>query len=182
MVLIVFMKKIFFLTVLSALFLVSSVAPPDRLEKKLNQLISNDFSVTSFELHEIGYPKHIKASLPNAFLLADFFRVESSSETIGFAYLGQGPSKTDVYDFAVIFDANLLVRSVKILQYREDYGGEIASKRWLRQFLGKSTESEFIVGENIAAISGATISVRSMTAMINQVFDAVEVLKTGNIL
>jgi len=27
---------------------------------------------------------------------------------------------------------------VKVLVYREDHGGEVASKRWLKQFSGKS--------------------------------------------
>jgi major membrane immunogen (membrane-anchored lipoprotein) len=51
--------------------------------------------------------------------------------------------------------------------YREDYGSEIGSKRWLKQFLNKTPEDRFVYRQNIAAISGATISVKSMTNAMN---------------
>ena len=41
--------------------------------------------------------------------------------------------------------------------YREDYGGEISSKRWLSQFNNSNLNSRFEYGDNISAISGATI-------------------------
>ena len=44
--------------------------------------------------------------------------------------------------------------------YRENYGGEIGSKRWLRQFQGKSTEDELAYKKNIAAISGAQVGLK----------------------
>ena len=54
--------------------------------------------------------------------------------------------------------------------YREDYGGEIGSKRWLSQFISKNRDSILGYEEEITKISGATISVKSMTASINHFF------------
>ena len=47
------------------------------------------------------------------------------------------------------------LQKLRVLTYRENYGGEIANKRWLKQFLSRKTD-------DIQAISGATISVESM--------------------
>ena len=58
--------------------------------------------------------------------------------------------------------------------YREDYGGEIGSNRWLKQFAGKSINTDFSVGENVAAISGATISVYSMTHAVNELLSEMD--------
>jgi len=65
---------------------------------------------------------------------------------------------------------------MKVLIYREDYGGEIGSKRWLKQFVGKSLNDELNVGQNIKAISGATISVNAMTTAVNNVLKSVKIL------
>ena len=70
----------------------------------------------------------------------------------------------------------------KVLIYREEYGGEIGSKRWLKQFNGKSGESEIKFPQDITPISGATISVRSMTNAINDVLQSIRTLQENKIL
>ena len=66
--------------------------------------------------------------------------------------------------------------------YREDYGGEIGSKRWLKQFIGKTQNDELRYGDNIAAISGATISVQVMTKAMNDLLKSIKTLHSKNIL
>ena len=82
----------------------------------------------------------------------------------------------------MILDNELIIKASKILAYREDYGGEIGSKRWLRQLIGKTSDDELIYGDNIAAISGATISVRSMTNAINNLLLSIKSLQEKEIL
>ena len=85
----------------------------------------------------------------------------------GYAFIGTAPSKTDSFEYLVLLDKDLVIVKAKVLVYREDYGGEIGSKRWLSQFISKNRDSILGYGEEITAISGATISVKSMTASIN---------------
>ena len=66
--------------------------------------------------------------------------------------------------------------------YREDYGGEIGSKRWLKQFIGKTQNDELKYQDNIVAISGATISVRSMTSAVNDLLHSLKILHSKQIL
>ena len=73
-----------------------------------------------------------------------------------------------ISDWSGIYLEFLIIKKVNVLVYREDYGGEIGSNRWLKQFVGKARTTELVVGKNIAAISGATISVYSMTNAVNQ--------------
>jgi Na+-translocating ferredoxin:NAD+ oxidoreductase RnfG subunit len=79
----------------------------------------------------------------------------------------------------VIFDHNLKIAITKVLIYREEYGGEIGSKRWLRQFTGKSGEDSL---DDIAAISGATISVRSMTNAVNDILKTMKILQIKKVI
>ena len=78
-------------------------------------------------------------------------------------YIGYSPSKFDDFDYMVLFDSANKVMLVRVLIYRENYGGEIGSKRWLKQFIGMTEPKNYV-----DAISGATISVNSMKYSINK--------------
>ena len=95
--------------------------------------------------------------------------------------MGTAPSQTKYFAYVVLFDKDLVIRSIKILVYREDYGGEIGSKRWLSQFIGKTFFDKFIYRKNVAAISGATISVNSMTDAVNDILVYLKDLKNQGV-
>ena len=61
------------------------------------------------------------------------------------------------------------IRRVDILQYRESYGGEIANRDWLAQFVGKTSRDPPEFEKNIRNISGATLSSRHVTDGIRRV-------------
>ena len=88
----------------------------------------------------------------------------------------------DYFDYLVLLDKDLVVLKTKILVYREDYGGEIGSKRWLKQFIGKTQNDELKYGDNIVGISGATISVQVMTNAMNNLLRSLKLLHDKNIL
>ena len=80
---------------------------------------------------------------------------------VGYSCIEQASSKYDKFEFVVIYDADLNILQVKVLLYREDYGYEIKSKRWLKQFITRETRE-------VQAISGATISVNSLKRAVEQ--------------
>ena len=61
----------------------------------------------------------------------------------------------------VVYDPLLHIQKVQVLIYREDYGYEIKSKRWLQQFTKRKVDS-------VQAISGATISVSSLKNAVDR--------------
>jgi Na+-translocating ferredoxin:NAD+ oxidoreductase RnfG subunit len=70
--------------------------------------------------------------------------------------------------FFVIFTAQSQIQHVEIVKYRESYGGEIKSRRWLDQFIEKDASSDFLIGKDINGISGATISANSISHGVNK--------------
>jgi transcriptional regulator of nitric oxide reductase len=102
------------------------------------------------------------------------YAINKGDELLGYAFLGTAPSKTDTFEYLILFDQNFIQKKAKVMVYREDYGGEISSKRWLSQFQNSSLGERFIYGDNISAISGATISVKSMTNSINYVYSQLQ--------
>jgi Na+-transporting NADH:ubiquinone oxidoreductase subunit NqrC len=74
-----------------------------------------------------------------------------------------------VIDYAVALEPDGHIRRVEIMQYRESYGGEIASPRWLEQFVGKTSQDRLEVDRDIRNISGATLSSHHVTEGIKRV-------------
>lgn len=158
------------------LLVFTSFSLPKNIQKKVSKVVKSTFEIESFTLDAISFPEEVTKSLPSAFGEENFFKVLDNDELQGYAYISKAPSKTDHFDYLVVFDEELIVKSSKILIYREDYGGEIGSKRWLKQLIGKTQNDELIYGDNIAAISGATISVRSMTTAVNDLLKSIKIL------
>ena len=84
------------------------------------------------------------------------------------------PSKHDKFDFLAIYSPNMKLKKLRILTYRENYGGEISNKRWLKQFLDREVN-------DVQAISGATISVESMKIAIASLTQKMKNWKTSQI-
>ncbi len=163
-------------------FVLMSSGLPKYIQKKVDKEIKAVYQIEDFELSPIVISSEITKTLPSTFDANNFFRIKTGQRDLGYAYLAKAPSKTDEFDYLVLFDKDLIIVKSKVLIYREDYGGEIGSKRWLKQFIGKSQNDELKYGDNIAAISGATISVRSMTLAINNLLRSIKILHDKNII
>ena len=70
---------------------------------------------------------------------------------------------SEYFDYFIFFDANCIVRLVKVYNYQATHGQEISATAWLKQFIGYGSENSLNIGKNIDAISGATISVTVIT-------------------
>lgn len=169
----------FFITILFILPLTGMVFNSGGLGKRIDREIEDEFKVSSFEHQGVPIEKELQEKLPAEMSEENFFRLKSGEKILGYAYLDQAPSKTAEFDYLVILNKDLSIARTKVLVYREEYGGEIGSKRWLRQFVGKSKPSEL---NSIAAISGATISVRSMKMAVKDLLVSVEILKENKLL
>ncbi|WP_418603084.1 FMN-binding protein [Hwangdonia sp.] len=155
---------------------------PKNIQKKVDKEIKSTFNIETFSFNAKIIPPEIAKNLPSKFEENNLFKIETDSELLGYAYVAKAPSKTDEFDYLVLLDKNLVVLKAKVLIYREDYGAEIGSKRWLKQFTGKTQTDSLNYGDNIVAISGATISVRSMTNAMNNLLKSLKILHSKNIL
>ena len=155
---------------------------PKNIQKKVNKEIYTVFSIQEFKLETKLFSKEISDNLPAKFEANNLFKIVTSEEIVGYAYVGNAPSKTDTFDYLILFDKDFIIKKSKVLIYREDYGGEIGSKRWLKQFNGKTQNDTLKLHDNIVAISGATISVRSMTNAVNDVLKSINILNAKGLL
>lgn len=171
-----------FVIVLVLPFLVSVVNIPTKIEKKIDKEVLSIFDITAYSKEPVVIEEEVNNSLPLKFNDNNFYNIISDENLIGYFYYGVAPSKADVFDYVVIFDKELIIKKIKILAYREDYGGEIGSKRWLKQFIELSPADKAIYNKDIKGISGATISARSMTVTINSLLESLAIIHINNAL
>ena len=168
---------IFFILSFYYSFATSQPIFPKNLEDKLDKALIENFNGIYDFKEKINFSKEVLSEI-NRYHAEDLiFRLnDKNSNSIGYAYLGKAKSKVAMYDYVVIFDKNLIITQIKILIYREDHGGEISSKRWLKQFLGFEKNNHIIYKKDIAGISGATISAVSLTNSVNNVLKTMGIL------
>ncbi|WP_460219460.1 FMN-binding protein [Psychroserpens sp. MEBiC05023] len=172
-------KKLLVLFIISTFL---SFGISKKIEKKVLKEIKSTYEVENFEFNSFEIPEEHTKDLASAFGVDNFFKITAADNPIGFAYISKAPSKTAQFDYLILLDNDLAVKKAKVLIYREEYGGEIGSKRWLKQFIGKTPSDDIQFPNDIVAIAGATISVRSMTSAVNDLLQSLEVLKSKNIL
>lgn len=118
-----------------------------------------------------------------------FYKITTDDSTAGFVIITRAlgcqvggcdkPKSSDSiafeeFYFMTAFDSNKTIKQVRVLEYTSNHGYEVASKSWLKQF---RAGRKFEVGKNVDAISGATISVNSITSNVNRQVELIENLK-----
>lgn len=159
----------------------SSYSVPPKVMKKADKVISKFYDIEDFSKEILTVSETANAETITNFNNGNFFKITIEGEFKGYGFVGNAPSKTARFDYLVLFDTNFIITKSKVLVYREEYGGEIGSKRWLKQFNGaSSTSAELKYNQDIIPISGATISVRSMTNAMNNLLQCIGKLQELN--
>jgi Na+-translocating ferredoxin:NAD+ oxidoreductase RnfG subunit len=172
-------KEILFFMILTALV---AFKPINKINKLINSEIKKTFVIDDFTTESIQVSEGLNKELPIKITDSNFKKINNNGKNLGYYYQGNAFGKVDYFDFLVIFNSNLVIKKVKILVYREDRGGEIGSKRWLKQFIGKSIDNSLKYGNDIAGISGATISAKSITFQIEKLLQSISILHRKKII
>ena len=150
-------------------FLISSEIM-NKTEVAIKEFLPNHISI-SHKIHKIS--KESKKS--QNVVKQKFFRnelnvwkIQMSDSTYNYAILDNVKGKSMPITFLTIFNSNKQLTNTSIIKYREAYGGEVGSRSWLNQFINYSDTSNYKIGNGISGISGATISVHSVSKGIHK--------------
>lgn len=87
----------------------------------------------------------------------------------GYAIITEEIGKFHPFTFIVGVTTQGKIKDIAVLVYRESRGGEIARKRFLYQFIGKSLKNPIRINKDIINVTGATMSVQYMCAGVRKV-------------
>jgi len=99
---------------------------------------------------------------------------ETGTQIDGYALIQNTIGKHKPMTYMVGVDAHGRVSNVELLVFREARGSEVRTKRFNVQYEGKTASDPVRLNKDIINISGATMSVRSMTAGIKRVLVLVD--------
>lgn len=102
--------------------------------------------------------------------------------TLGHVVVDEVVGKFELITYAVGLAADGSVKQVEILSYRESHGHEIRLPAWRRQFVGKTAASPIQVGEDIANISGATLSCTHVTEGVKRIVAVLALARRQGVL
>jgi Na+-translocating ferredoxin:NAD+ oxidoreductase RnfG subunit len=107
---------------------------------------------------------------------------QRAGAALGFVVVDQVIGKFELIDYAVGVGTDGAVKHVEVLSYRESHGHEIRLPAWRRQFVGKTVASPLHVGDDIANISGATLSCNHVTDGVRRIVAVLDLARRSGAL
>jgi hypothetical protein len=108
------------------------------------------------------------ADIGDQFVSKGIYQLLVEEKPVGYLVLATSMGRFESFDYMIVYTTELVVKEINILNYTSSHGGEVASPRWLKQFIGYSGK-HLKYGSDIDAISGATISAISLTKDIESI-------------
>lgn len=140
---------------------------------KIQKILAKELQISKTGIELIACP--VESPLKEK--VNEVYRFLDNNNFEGYLVLANGMGRYDEFTFMLLVDSTLSTRTVRVINYVSEHGGEIGSKKWLEQFVGyKGGELKY--GSDIQAISGATYSASSITYRIREI---VELLKVSRI-
>jgi Na+-translocating ferredoxin:NAD+ oxidoreductase subunit G len=99
-----------------------------------------------------------------------FVALGQAGEVVGYAVFDEQMGQHQPITFAVQFDPQGVVVRQELVVYREPYGAAIESARFRAQFAGKGPGARY---EDVATVTGATISSQAMRIGVQRVVEVV---------
>ena len=106
----------------------------------------------------------------------------NGNTTLGFVVIDEVIGKVELISYAVGVGLDGMIRRIEILSYRESHGFEIRLPAWRRQFEGKGAASPLRLGDDIANISGATLSCTHVTEGVRRIVAVVALARQAGAL
>ncbi len=103
--------------------------------------------------------------------------IKGPAGILGYSVESEVVSRSGPFKIQVLLDSQLYVKRASVLSYPWERGRDVQKSAFTRQFEGKSIADPIQIGQDIDAITGATISSRVMTEGIRESISLVKVLK-----
>lgn len=165
------MKQIVFFVCLLTVAGVSALATDFYPQSEALSLIQKTMKEKQLEITDTY---DLSETLEDGHRMVVYAFKKTGTEAENYAVFTESKGRYDLFDYLVITDHEGTVEKVQVIKYRSEHGGEIASRKWLSQFENYQG-GELQYGEDISAISGATLSAGSITRDMQKVVNSLKI-------
>lgn len=152
--------------------------PVDFNPDLLSKVLKRQYKLLDFSMIEISTKENTQKSVD---ILGKYFKLQSNSGKVDtfYVYIGRVLScraggcanpiqnnilfESEYFDYFIVFNSAKTVEAVRVYNYQASHGQEVSAPGWLKQFVGYGGQERLVVGREIDAISGATISADGIT-------------------
>ena len=103
------------------------------------------------------------------------WKAMQNDEFVGWFFVDEVIGKHELITYALALNRNGSVKSIEVMDYRENYGGEIRQADWRVQFVGKKHGDKLKLEDDIKNITGATLSCRHITEGVKRLLSFYEI-------
>ena len=105
-------------------------------------------------------------------LVFSYYKAIKEDALLGYAVIGQAPSKHDWFTFLLVTDSQRVIKTVEILEYREVYGRGVKRTRFLQQFKEAILQYyPYRLSKKIDSVTGATVSSQGLIKEVKRQLD-----------
>ncbi|MDH5763446.1 MAG: FMN-binding protein [Nitrospinota bacterium] len=102
-----------------------------------------------------------------------FYSGIKGGQNMGYAVVERVTNRSWSISYMVVMNADGTVKDVEVLNYEGARNWGVQYESWLKQFFGMKADSDY---RSISGITGATISVRTITAGVQKIAAAYQVI------
>jgi Na+-translocating ferredoxin:NAD+ oxidoreductase RnfG subunit len=102
-----------------------------------------------------------------------FYIGEKGGQKLGYAVVERVINRSWTISYVVVMNADGSIKHVEVLNYEGARNWGVQYESWLKQFFGKKADSDF---QSVSGITGATVSVRTVTAGVQKAVSAYQVI------
>ncbi len=99
----------------------------------------------------------------------DLCSIQGPAGTLGYIAQQEIKACSKTFTIRVITDQHLKIMFTEVIEYNDIRGQQVSYPEFTSQFHGKGPDDPIAMGQDIHAISGATVSCRSMTSAVNSI-------------
>ncbi len=105
---------------------------------------------------------------------ARLYAVESTQGIVGYMATNETVSRSGPFKIIVLTGTDRAIKEARTIAYPHLFGRAIQSPKFTSQFIGKSAAAPISIGDDIDAISGATLSSKAMTKGVRETIAIIE--------
>lgn len=124
-----------------------------------DEFLAKPMQLTPEQMREIDKLSGVEGRSPTQYV----WQALARGKPMGWFFIDQVIGKKELITYALGINLDGSVQQVQIIEYLEVYGSQVRYPNWRDQFVGKTVKSPLRLDEDIANISGATLSSRHVT-------------------